>query len=526
MSMTDDGPRTIFDAATLTVTPQRDVQPLIDRLTLKVNAGDILTVLGREHSGIETLKAMFAGFPPSARSVEGAFHIGTLAGGARPRIAYWPATDTLAPHASASGQLSRALARRQNIPVGSAREELRLQLTRMGDRPRLEKLRSRPARIPPQDLATALLAVALVQQPNAIIADDPTRTLDPRETEAIIDLLIGQYADARFTIVWFTGDAGIATRLGGRVAVLRDGKLVEEGRVTKLATEFTHAYTHSLFSAVPRVDLAAQEKPAPRSEPLVQMKSFAFQKSRRFDPATGITFDLRRGGGLALVGERGSGRRSLARAVLGLSPLRQGRIVFDAVDIGPLSSTMRGHLRRRVVFITGEDDVLDPRMSIRDTVAEPLRTHINLGASQNERTVAAALNRVGLGDMPRTRRPGELDTLDRRRLQIARAIAAAPSLAVLYEPLAGLDSLSASIVLDLLKDYRARSSVAFLLVTANFAVAQALTEEVLVIKDRAVLERGLVWDVLRNPRNHYTKMLIAPVAPQKPRTLPPAPPAS
>jgi peptide/nickel transport system ATP-binding protein len=177
------------------------------------------------------------------------------------------------------------------------------------------------------------------------------------------------------------------------------------------------------------------------------------------------------------------------------------------------------------VFITGEDDVLDPRMSVRDIVAEPLRTHLNLGAQQNERTTIAALHRVGLGEIPRSLRPGELDVLDRRRLQIARAIAATASLAVLYEPLAGLDSLSGSLILDLLRDYRARSGVAFLLVTANFAVAQALAEEVLVIRDRAVVERGLVWEVLRKPKDPYTKALIAAVAPMKPRALPQAPPA-
>jgi ABC-type microcin C transport system duplicated ATPase subunit YejF len=521
----DAGPRTIFEAEGFTTAVRPDETPLLDRLSLRVHEGEIVTVLGREHSGVDTLKSLCAGFEPNVRTLEGVFRIGTLEGGANPRIAYWAATDTLAPHASAAGQLARALARRQNIPLGSAREELRLQLSRLKDAPTLDKLRARPAQVAPPDLAIGLLAIALAQQPNALVAADPVRGLDPKEAAVVIDLLIRAQAEGKFTLVYFTGDAGIPVRLGGRVTVLREGKMIEEGPVTKLATEFSHPYTQSLFRAVPRVDPAGPERAAPRSEPLIQMKSFAFTKQRRFDPAKGITFDLRRGAGLALVGERKSGRRSLARAVLGLAPLRQGRIVFDAVDIGPLSSTMRGHLRRRVVFITGEDDVLDPRMSVRDIVGEPLRTHMNLGAQQNERTTIAALHRVGLGEIPRSRRPGELDVLDRRRLQIARAIAATASLAVLYEPLAGLDSLSGSLILDLLRDYRARSGVAFLLVTANFAVAQALAEEVLVIKDRAVVERGLVWEVLRKPKDPYTKALIAAVTPMKPRALPQAPPA-
>lgn len=511
--MTDAEPRMLFEADGLSAS-RWDAQPLLDRVTLTVNVGDVVTLLGREGAGGAALAALFAGLESPGLTSDGTLHMGTLDGGAPPRVAYWPqVAGTLAPHASTAGQLARALARRQRIPVSSAREELRIQLQKLGNKPSLDKLKARPPQLPPQDTALALFALALAQHPHVMIADDPARGLDPRETNAVIDLLIKERAERKFTLVYATGDAAIPPRLGGRVAVLREGRLIEEGPVAKLASTHAHPYTQTLFRAVPVVDPTPMEKPAPRTEPLVQMKSFAFTRARRFDPATGITFDLRRGGSLAFVGERGSGRRSLARAVLGLSPLRQGRIVFDSVDIGPLSATMRAHLRRRVVFITGEDDVLDPRMSMRDTVAEPLRTHLNLGAAQNERTLAAALHRVGLGELPRGRRPGELDTLDRRRLQIARAIAATPSLAVLYEPLAGLDSIGASLVLDLLRDFHARSGAAYLLVTANFAVAQALAEDVLVIKNRAVIERGLVWEVLKNPQDPYTKALVAAVQP-------------
>ena len=236
----------------------------------------------------------------------------------------------------------------------------------------------------------------------------------------------------------------------------------------------------------------------------------------------GINLDLRRGGSLALVGERGSGRRALVRAAMGLTPLRHGRIVFDSVDIGSLSAPMRAMLRRRVVYIAGDDDVLDPRMNVRDTVSEPLRSHLSLGTAQNEQTAMAALKRVGMGDVPRTTLPAALGTLDRRRLQIARAIAAMPSLAVLVEPTLGLDAAGAALVLDLLRDFRARSGVAFLVATANFAVAQALAAEAIVLKDRAVVERGAMGDVLKTPTDPYTRALIAAVAPAAEAALSPA----
>ena len=133
------------------------------------------------------------------------------------------------------------------------------------------------------------------------------------------------------------------------------------------------------------------------------------------------------------------------------------------------------------------------------------------------------MRRVGLGEMPLMRRPGELNAVDRRRLQVARAIAATPTLVVLYEPAAGLDALSASLILDLLREFRAREGVAYLLVTANFAVAQALADDALVLKERAIVERGPVSEIVKNPQDPYTKGLIAAVTPTRPGALPPAP---
>jgi len=515
-------PHLLFAAEGLTVCAAADAAPVLEDISLKVRAGDIVTVLGREDAGGDVLKAVLAGFDLRRSERSGTFTIGALDGGRPARIVYLPAAaETLAPHASVGGQLTRVLARRQRIPLGSAREELALALTRLTDAPTLERLKARPARVPPLPLAASVLALALAQHPDAIVAGDPAKILDPGETEALIALLLKEHARAKFALVYFTGDPSIAIRLGGRIVVLRDGKVIEEGPAAKLASGHAHPYTQSLFRAVPRIDAGAAAQPAPRSEPLLQIRSFAFEKPNKFDPAKGITFDLRRGASLALVGERGSGRRALARAVLGLAPLRQGRIIFDSVDIGLLSPTMRSRLRRRVVFVTGDDEVLDPRMNVRETVVEPLASHMNLGAAQNEKTAAAALRRVGLGDMPLTRRPDELNAVDRRRLQVARAIAATPTLVVLYEPVAGLDALGAALVLDLLREFRAREGVTYLLITANFAVAQALADDALVIKDRAIVERGAVAEIVRKPQDPYTKGLIAAVTPARPGALPP-----
>ena len=152
-------------------------------------------------------------------------------------------------------------------------------LARLADAPTMERLRARPSRLVPRQLAASIFALALAQQPDVIVADDPARFLDPRETEALIALLLKEHARAKFALVYFTGDPGVAIRLGGRVAVLRDGKLIEEGPVAKLASGHAHSYTQSLFRAAPKIDPDAAAKPAPRSEPL--LRRYEASPSRR-----------------------------------------------------------------------------------------------------------------------------------------------------------------------------------------------------------------------------------------------------
>ncbi len=159
-------------------------------------------------------------------------------------------------------------------------------------------------------------------------------------------------------------------------------------------------------------------------------------------------------------------------------------------------------------------------MTVYETIIEPMRAHIHMGQKENLLTAEAMLKRVGLGDMPRKRRIAALSILDRRRVQIARALAGGPHLVVLYEPLIGLDAPGQALVLDLLKDFRQREGAAFMVVTANFAVAEALAEDALIIREREIIERGPVAEILRAPKEPHTAALIAAVSPTE-QTLPP-----
>ncbi|MDE3117034.1 MAG: ATP-binding cassette domain-containing protein, partial [Pseudomonadota bacterium] len=287
--------------------------------------------------------------------------------------------------------------------------------------------------------------------------------------------------------------------------VMRQGRVVEEGQLSRLSGMQAHTYTRTLLR-----DMAPAVFEAPRAagrgEPVLQIYDLDLPGVREK-----LTFELRRGAALALVGEEGSGRRALARRVIGLERVRSGRVVLDAVDIGILSGTMLTRLRRRIAYITGDDHALDPRMTIADTVSEPLRAHLGLPRDVVAGYREAALKRVGLASLPGSRPVAALSPFDKRRLQVARAIVTAPMLAVLDEPLSGLDAFAQSVMRDLLRVFHAEEGPAILLITSDFSVARSLAETAFVFKDGRVMERGPIAEMMSDPRDLATRTLVEAV---------------
>ncbi len=361
-----------------------------------------------------------------------------------------------------------------------------------------------------------LLATALAQTPGLLLVDHLFEGLPPREARALEKAVVAAKARLHCTLLCATMSTETAIRLSGRLVVMRQGRIVEEGPLTRLVTSQAHAYTQTLFK-----ESVARERTSARGQAVVQALGISLSGGARSkaNPRKELHFELCRGASLALIGEEGSGRRALTRQILGMNRLDKGRIVFDAVDIGILSQEMISRLRRRVAVIAGADDVLDPRMSLWETVAEPLRAHLQLPRDVLSSYRDAALRRVGLASLPGKLPIGALTAFDRRRLQVARAIVTAPALAIVDEPFRGLDAFARSVIRDLLQSFRDEEGPAFLVITSDFAVAKALAEDAMVFRDGQVIERGTIADLMRAPKNPYTRMLVdaarldAPVIP-------------
>ncbi len=510
--------RRVLEIAELTVTGPGGGAPELDHFSLTLDAGESVVVLGETGSGKEALVRVLGGFADRTDQIAGVIRFGD--GEARPaakrarapiRIAYLPrpSPQSFVPHVGVLGQLTRVVARKLGSPLASAGEELRLALERLEGAPALTLLNEKPRLLDPVCMAWGLLACACAQTPDLVLADHALADLGPKAVRTLLAVLAAEQKRLGFALLYATGGLQPAARLGGRVVVIRRGRIVEEGDAARLASGHAHGYTKTLFKALPQLSLAEPKgRAAARGQPLLQVFGLDLVATGRRE---GITFELRRGASLALVGEEGSGRRELVRAVLGLDRAPAGRVVFDAVDLNILSQAMASRLRRRVAFITGADDALDPRMTLWDTVDEPLRAHLKLPRDLVAGYREAALKRVGLASHDGRRTVATLGAFDKRRLQVARAIVGAPLLVVVDEPLRGLDAFAQTIMREVLTDFRAQQDSAFLVVTSDFTVAQALADEAMVFKDKKLVERGAIVDILRSPKDPHTSGLIEAV---------------
>jgi peptide/nickel transport system ATP-binding protein len=494
-----DAPRRLVTINNLTLTQPGARWPALRDVSLTVDAGETVVLLGEAGSGAVTLVRALAN-PTRARKEKNVPSLDDV------RTAYIPnpLSRPLSPFGHAASQLVRAVARKRGMLRMNAKSEFEIALERFPHAPRLPAFQLRPRELSPENIAWGLLAAAMAQNPQLVIVDNAFSGLAPAQAARLMRALLDEQKRLGFAILAATETAETARGLGGRTIVMRDGRIVAEGSVEKLSAT-ANAYTQNFFR--PAVSASQTQRALGRGEPVLKTHELLLTNARKSGRNT-LSFELRRGNVLALIGDEGSGRRALVRTLLGLERAEKGRVVMDAVDIGILSHQMMTHLRRRVGYIAGDDAMLDPRMSVWHTVEEPLRAHLHLrgGIIANYRD--AALKRVGLDTMTGSRVVGSLAPFDKRRLQIARAVVSAPLLVIVDEPFSGLDTVAQGVVCDLLRNFRAQEGPAFLIVTSDVRVAQMLADEAFVMKDRVVIERGPIAELMRAPKDAYTKSFI------------------
>jgi microcin C transport system ATP-binding protein len=362
-----------------------------------------------------------------------------------------------------------------------------------------------------------MIAMALANEPDLLIADEPTTALDVTVQAQILALLAEIRTRLGMSLLFITHDLGIVRRIADRVCVMNNGKIVEQGPVEQVFRSAKHPYTRALLAAEPKPDPAP---PRPRS-PIVMSADdlkvwFPIKRGvlRRtvghIKAVDGVSLAVRKGETLGVVGESGSGKTTLGLALLRLIS-SDGPIAFLGNDIQGLRfKEMRPFRRDMQIVFQDPFGALSPRMSIGDIVAEGLTVHQpSLSNEQREARVIKALTDVGLDPATRFRYPHEFSGGQRQRISIARAVVLEPSFVVLDEPTSALDMLLQAQMVDLLRELQRQRDLTYMFISHDLRVVASLASHLIVMRHGKVVEEGAASELFKNPKTDYTRALFA-----------------
>ena len=381
-----------------------------------------------------------------------------------------------------------------------------------------ERLTAYPHQLSGGQRQRVMIAMALSNDPDLLIADEPTTALDVTIQAQIIALLRDIQAKRGMSILLITHDLGIVRKVAHRVCVMKDGEVVESAETETLFETPQHDYTKHLLAAEPKGNpLPARDDAKPVIEAGNLRIWFPIKKGilRRtvghVKAVDGVDVTVRAGHTVGVVGESGSGKTTLAMGLLRLER-SEGPITFNGTRIdGHDFKRMRPLRKEMQVVFQDPFSSLSPRMSVGQIVEEGLRLHKLAGDTYDERraAIATALTEVGLEPEAQDRYPHEFSGGQRQRIAIARAIVLKPKFIVLDEPTSALDMSVQAQIVDLLRDLQDKHDLAYLFISHDLKVVRALADELIVLKDGKVVEQGSAATIFENPAEEYTKALMA-----------------
>ncbi|MGO7336888.1 ABC transporter ATP-binding protein [Rhizobium leguminosarum] len=414
-------------------------------------------------------------------------------------------------------QIAEILALHQGLTGQPARERVLELLNQVGIREPERRLKAYPHELSGGQRQRVMIAMALANRPELLIADEPTTALDVTVQAQILELLRQLKAVHGMSMLFITHDLGIVRKFADRVCVMTKGRIVETGTVEDVFANPKHEYTRHLLASEPRGEppLADPSKPMVMegSDIRVWFPIKAGLMRRVVDhvkAVDGIDLSLRAGQTLGVVGESGSGKTTLGLALTRLIS-SQGRIAFVGKDIAGYSFSEMRPLRNQLQVVFQDPyGSLSPRMSVGDIVAEGLKVHErSLTAEERDQRVCWALEEVGLDPLTRWRYPHEFSGGQRQRIAIARAMVLKPRFVMLDEPTSALDMSVQAQVVDLLRDLQKKHDLAYLFISHDLKVVKALANDVIVMRFGKVVEQGPSADIFRAPKDDYTRALMA-----------------
>jgi oligopeptide transport system ATP-binding protein len=415
--------------------------------------------------------------------------------------------DQLALPLTAHGGLSKAAARKRAIEL--------LELVRIPDPAR--RIDAYPHEMSGGQRQRVMIAMALANNPDVLIADEPTTALDVTVQARILELLADLQKRLGMSIVFITHDLGVVRRFADRTYVMKRGEVVESGTTADIFAAPKHPYTQMLIDAEP----TGRKEPVASSAPLVLEaknvgvqftleKSFFGKSTHVLRAVDDVSLRVRAGETVGVVGESGSGKSTLGRAILRLQPA-SGLVRFEDRNLMPLDRGGMRPLRRHLQLVFQDPfGSLSPRMTAGEIVTEGLLVHEpSISRKERDRRAAQAFEEVQLDPAGRNRFPHEFSGGQRQRIAIARAMILHPKLVVLDEPTSALDRSVQKEIVELLRGLQKAHGLAYVFISHDLAVVRALSDEIMVMKSGKVVERGTAEEIFDRPHEEYTRDLIA-----------------
>jgi peptide/nickel transport system ATP-binding protein len=527
------------------------LKPVLEDISFDLHAGETLCIAGESGSGKSVTSLSVMGLLPKAslRVTSGNIRLGDqeltklsnsqmrhIRGGEVAMIFQEPMTS-LNPVMSVGAQLVEAIREHQgSINAESIALDM-LEAVQISEPKR--RLKQFPHELSGGMRQRVMIAMALSCRPKVLIADEPTTALDVTVQAQILKLMRKLKSEFGTSIIMITHDMGVVAEMADRVVIMQHGKIVEQGNSLDVFGHPREFYTRQLLAAVPRLGAHAGTDGPPRvlktgapampraTAPVLNVANLSvtygsgtglfFKRRAAAATVSGVSFNIMPGETMGLVGESGSGKSTTGKAVLGLISF-SGSVQLEGRDISGLSQREMRPVRRSAQMIFQDPYAsLDPRMSVGKAVAEPLVIHGIGNASERQDRVAELLRRVGLTPDAATRYPHEFSGGQRQRICIARALALEPKLIVADESVAALDVSVRARVLDLMLELQETMGLAYLFISHDMAVIERMSHKVAVMRGGRIVEAGTRREIFENPREDYTKALMAAVPIPDPR---------
>ncbi|PVE09885.1 dipeptide ABC transporter ATP-binding protein [Streptomyces scopuliridis] len=508
----------------------------VDGLSFTLTAGRAIGLVGESGSGKSTVASALLGLHRGTGArVGGTVRVGgTDVGAASERelralrgavaaMVFQDPLSSLDPYYAVGDQIAEVYRVHTDATRRAARARAVEVLDRVGIPDAARRAGARPHEFSGGMRQRALIAMALACEPRLLIADEPTTALDVTVQAQILDLLHDLRHETGMGLLLVTHDVGVAAESVDEVLVMRHGREVERGPVAEVLGAPRDTYTRTLLAAVPRVDTplgaprtgAAASSPGPAGEALLEAVGLRreFRRGRRTVTAVdGVSLTVHPGETLGIVGESGSGKTTLGRMLVRLLDPSAGGLRYRGTEIATASEKELRPYRRELQMVF-QDPVasLNPRRSVGESVADPLRAAGVLDERRLVARVRELLDRVGLDPDRYDRYPHEFSGGQRQRVGIARALAAEPRLIVCDEPVSALDVTTQAQVTALLAELQRELGLALVFIAHDLAVVRQVSDRVAVMRGGRIVEQGTVEEVYGTPSEAYTKQLLAAV---------------